>query len=257
MGEVNDFMRYEERVLAFFDVLGFEKAVENTIKKTDGNEIEVLHEIQKIESLLNEVHLHLNYLGWLSGEPKIKGRVVSQFSDSIVISYLKDSYIHHILHDIYFLSVMALEKGFLFRGAIICGKVIHTDKIIFGPAFNTAYEMEQRLAVYPRIILEDTILKLAETNYLGCSNPNAEYESLKTILLTDFDGLHFINYIDKLETGVDCGLDRKLEHYGYIEKIMNDMEKIKKSSVRSKYLWLKEKYDFRLDIFNSNYRNNH
>ena len=238
-------MKYEERILAYIDILGFEKAVEETIEKNmeNGKETENIDKIQKIDNLLEEVRLHSNIREYLLGEPKIKGRVVSQFSDSLVISYLKESDIHHILLDIYFLCVMALEKGFLYRGAIVCGKVIHTENKIFGPAFIDAYKIEKNIAVFPRILLDDKVIDIIKNNYSLYSNPDAEYNNLEKLILYDFDGKPFINYIDKLDTGVDNGFEEKQKHLLCINELIEKNKKTSDARIKYKYLWLKEKYD--------------
>lgn len=208
------FMRYEEKVLAYIDILGFKNAVGKTMEN-NGKEIENICEIQRIDNLIEEEHLHLNIREYLLGEPKIEGRVTSQFSDTIVISYLKESDIYHILLDVYILCAMALEKGFLFRGAIVCGKVIHTENKIFGPVFLDAYEIERTKAIFPRIILDEKIIEIMNNNYSLNANPDAECNNFKKLISYDFDGKPFINYIDKFDTGVDNGFEGKLKHLMY------------------------------------------
>jgi len=76
---------YEDRVLAFIDVLGFSEAIKKTIQK-DG--IEVFHETQKIDDLLNEVHWQMNGRDYLLDKHLKESKKTSHFSDSIIISYL-------------------------------------------------------------------------------------------------------------------------------------------------------------------------
>ena len=79
-------------------------------------------------------------------------------------------------------NVKAMEKGVLLRGSIVCGKVIHTEKKLFGPAFIKAYEMERTRAIFPRIIIDKNVFDFAKKNYLKCDNPNAEFESIKKLM---------------------------------------------------------------------------
>ena len=258
-------MMYEERILAYIDILGFTSAVGKTIEKNEetgketeniaktiekneekGKETENIAEIQKIDNLLEEVRLCSYNREYLLGEPKIKGRVVSQFSDSLVISYLKESDIYHILLDIYFLCVMALEKGFLYRGAIVCGKVIHTDNKIFGPAFIDAHKIEEKIAFFPRILLDDKVIDIVKNNYSSRPNSDAEYNNVEKLILYDFDGKPFINYIDKLDTGVSNGVEEKQKHFLCINEMIENHKKTSDARIKCKYLWLKEKYECRL-----------
>jgi hypothetical protein len=254
-------MRYEERVLAFIDILGFKNAVENTIqyicrknnekcthcKKDECSErkdVEIIMEIDKIDHLFNEKNYQLLIGQFISRELKIKDRVVSQFSDSVVISYSKDDFFHHILFDIYFLCVMALENNFLFRGAVVYGKVNHTKTTLFGPAFLKAYDMEQKKAIFPRIIIDNSFLDIAKDNYSKCANPDAEYNGLLELISCDFDGLKYLNYIDPQYTGVGIKEEEEQKHRKLISENIKEMEKKINTddSIKCKYLWLKEKF---------------
>jgi hypothetical protein len=244
---------YEERVLAYIDILGFKKTVENTIDKKTG--AEVVYKTERIDSLLDEEHFHLNIRDCLLGEPKIEGKVTSQFSDTVVISYLKESNIYDILLNIYLLCTMALEKGFLYRGAIVCGKVHHTEHKIFGPALIKAYEMEKSKAIFPRVIVDEDILDIVKNNYSRYPIPDAGYNDMMKLILKDFDGKLFLNYIDKLYTGVDIGIKGEQEHLRWLCEIINKLEKRMHTddSIKCKYLWLNEKYTIALGKFNKKY----
>jgi hypothetical protein len=148
---------------------------------------------------------------------------------------------------------MALEKGFLYRGAIVCGKVYHTERKIFGPALINAYEMEKSKAIFPRIIIDESILGIEKCNYPGFHNPDSEYSNLMELILKDFDGKYFINYINKLYTGVNIGIKGEQEHLMWLCDIINELEKKldKDDSIKCKYLWLKEKYKIALGATNS------
>ena len=84
-------MKYDVRILAYIDILGFSDEVSNTIKNGSENQ----EEIQKLYNLLENVKvLHKSGLS-------INSKSVSNFSDSIAISYLKtdDSAIFNIFTD--------------------------------------------------------------------------------------------------------------------------------------------------------------
>lgn len=55
--------------------------------------------------------------------------------------------------------ITGIQYGILFRGGITYGKVVHTDKMLFGPAMNKAYSLESKTAVYPRIIIDNDVIK--------------------------------------------------------------------------------------------------
>jgi hypothetical protein len=102
--------------------------------------------------------------------------------------------------EIVFFAVSALHKGFLLRDAIVCDKLYHTETKIFDPALVKAYQMEKKLAVYPRIILDDNILAITKEYPkkipFGKENSKVESNTIQNMVLTDFDGYSFVNYLD-------------------------------------------------------------
>jgi len=231
---------YEDRILAFIDVLGFS----DSIKKSMDNGLENEVETKKINSLIESVQFSLENINYSLKNKEcdlINNKIVNQFSDTIIISYLKndESEIFLLLLDILNICYTALSTGFLLRGAIVLDKVYHTDKKIFGPALVKAYKIEKTMAIYPRIILDDSITKILDTyNSKKCySNELLKYS--KKCLIKDFDGLYFINYFtsDYLNNWKESQ-----RHQNRLKQIIEKLESIDDESVKLKLLWLKNKY---------------
>ncbi len=90
-------------------------------------------------------------------------------------------------------------QGILFRGAITKGLMDHDEKVLFGPAFIEAYELERRTATHPRIMLAKQVHQDATAsqqrqfpNYVAdyllthrydvpCISPFAGYEKAMTL----------------------------------------------------------------------------
>ena len=53
----------------------------------------------------------------------------------------------------------AAINGFLLRGGVTVGDVIHEDEIVFGPGLNRAYYLESKIARYPRFVLDPACIK--------------------------------------------------------------------------------------------------
>ena len=226
---------YEERIITFIDLLGFT----NTINKSIDNNVENIAETQKIHSLLDEVQWYIKYHDLLLDKLKIEGKIINQFSDSIIISYKKETDIFRVLLHIYSLCHIALENNFLLRGAITYGKIYHNENKIFGPGFIQAYNMEKKMAIYPRIIIDERIIEKAIKSYSESPDPDAEIRNLLQLAPKDFDGLHYINYFEKM-IGVNNSFDDRKNLLDNINKIMNEMD-LNDNSIKSKYLWMKEK----------------
>ena len=85
---------------------------------------------------------------------------ITIFSDSIIISVLDvENSLLELILDIRYLQQNSVMHGLLLRGGISIGKLIHTEKDIYGPVFIDAYKLESECAIYPRIILHPNIFK--------------------------------------------------------------------------------------------------
>jgi len=243
---VQCYMFYDDRVLAFIDILGFRKKVGDTMKDESGAKCENSTEIQNIMTVLREMWFTAKHLDTIAGR-KVDGKRVTQFSDSVVFSYPARENIYHILQDVYFSCIATLKEGFLLRGAVVLGKVLHNEEMLFGPAFLDAYDLERNSSKNPRVIIDRKIIALAETRN--------ESVGLGGLTSYDCDGKLYINYVDKLDTGVDIGRKYELEHLGLIINTLNilkkDLDEYDTStdkrlknflSLKEKYLWLKSKF---------------
>jgi len=232
---------YEDRILAFLDILGFSEFIGTTIKdnKEDESKTKMIDNFfEETQEMINKKYHSENILS--------NTKSASHFSDSIVISYLvtEESGVFHLLADVLFLCVTALQKNFLLRGTIVQGKLYHKENRIFGPALITAAKMEKNMAIFPRIIFDDTILKIAEDFPAKWPSEKEQLRVIKKLILRDFDGLNFINYFDGINYVVG-------DNYGilvYLKALRNIIIKLREEmsddlNLKSKYLWLKEKYN--------------
>jgi hypothetical protein len=69
-------------------------------------------------------------------------------------------------------------QGFLLRGGITIGDIVHDDEVVFGPGLNRAYELESQVARMPRIILDPDLI--------------SEFGDLTDIAIEE-DGFCFLN----------------------------------------------------------------
>ncbi len=147
-------LKYETRLIAFVDILGWTKAVRTASRDPE--------QIQKLGLVLNTIRSQIQQSKWMAkhgdadgwpGDPQ-----VTQFSDCLTISTQAD-YIgkSQLVSALGFLSMSMLHQGFLLRGGLTIGELYHRECMVFGPAFLKAYELESRCAVYPRIILDPVL----------------------------------------------------------------------------------------------------
>jgi hypothetical protein len=84
--------------------------------------------------------------------------MITHFSDSIVISCLAD---HRAKDNVEWalngIIDGLLMTGFVLRGGVTHGLLIHRESLVYGPALIRAYELESKQAAMPRVILDHPI----------------------------------------------------------------------------------------------------
>jgi hypothetical protein len=246
-------MKYEQRIVAFIDILGFRALLDETVDK-DGNDNEekidsVIESYQAIRSVwdLDEKSKHLDIK---SSESK----KVSIFSDSIVVSFKVDepSEVFYTLLEIKWLIMRLLSRQVLCRGAVAIGKFIHTDNYLFGPALVEAYTLESRAAMYPRIILDRTIIIEGSRRSAVHHSFSEEKEFVYSLLGQDSDGMYYIDYFFKAQEELD---DPDYDFPNYITNLGDIIRKglmgsshHSKADLRVKFSWMREKYNSMVEI---------
>jgi hypothetical protein len=188
-------MDYEDRLIIYIDILGFS----NFVNYTSQTKINTSEKIKRIDNLLTMIK------NFFSDEHEIlrlsKTRQTTSFSDLIVISIsLEDiDYMDSEIYDVFYLLLNATIRGFLLRGAIVYGKIIHTKNVIFGPGLIDAYNREKTIAKYPRIIIDDVIV--ADLKDLPSKSDSAK--NCEHIISRDADGIYYIDFLKSVRYEVD------------------------------------------------------
>lgn len=136
---------YKERIVVFFDVMGWEAHIKNASNNND--------RITKLGNLLKLIK-HLENIHAAAGE---LGSEITSFSDCCVISIpYQEELLPHILYNLCNTFVGATLMGFLLRAGVTIGKIYHENNLVFGPAMNRAHKLESS-GRYPRIMLDPDI----------------------------------------------------------------------------------------------------
>lgn len=239
--------KYETRIVAFVDILGFKEILKNTVDKA-GNENS--QNVQIIISAYNHIkEILINDSEWQTEADKMTN--ISIFSDCIVISFPYDapSQTFFILDKLSILTAQLLWKyGILCRGGLALGKLIHTNEFLFGPALVEAYLLESKAAMYPRIIIDNSVL-IEVSKYSSVDNtPEKEIKEIKNyLLLKDSDGMYYIDYFKKIRDEFN---DSYMDYYHYlVEMRIFILDGIRKSighdkvDIRVKYYWMRDKFN--------------
>lgn len=241
--------QYEERVVVFIDILGFRAHINLSVNDPEY--------FIKMRDVLNYISTYQksNYLDGFGAEKDI-GKQVTVFSDSVVISYpvkLPGS-VFYLLMDIIHLQLDMLKNGILFRGGVTVGKLCHDDNIVYGPAMNEAYELESKVAVYPRVIVSEEAIRKGIQYPLN--PPKQELEYIASLLKKDFDEQYYIDFMSQWQELDDEEIyfDALSKVKAVIEKALIETKKV--PNVHVKYQWLKRYYNSVLDMLDKKYTKN-
>lgn len=217
---------YTNRVIAFVDVLGFRSLVSESATSSPA-EVESIRRISDaILHSLDELKKKLISSG---------GVVVTQFSDSFVLSTggnssdRRSSNLSEFASALHVVMHCFLDSNLLLRGGITRGKLIHSKRLLFGPAMNRAYDLERLVARVPRIIFDPNLPELANT-------------VLPDGIARDVDGVFYVDYFSPERVFYLVP-----EWLHAIQKCIEAMPHSEK--LREKRAWLVEKYNVALSGF--------
>lgn len=227
-------MNYENRYVLFLDILGFKKIIETTYDKEEDK----TDEIKKLYNSLKTItKTNINH-----GNSKR----VTQFSDSIVVSF-RDVEIHefsNLLDDISYMLFLLAFEGVLCRGAIAYGKFYHDHDYLFGPALVEAYETESKAAMYPRVIIDKSVMDVfKEKSKSLLKKSSFKKNFVDSYLVEDFDDKLFIDYFTNPINFADS-IDIYINYLNKLrEVISNGLSKARSADIKVKYGWMKQKFN--------------
>ncbi len=210
---INDEIKYEEKCVAFLDILGFRELI---YKNHD--------ESIKIIATINETFRHaLDILHKYSPSDMFSTKL---FSDCICLSCDLHN-MQYLLYELSFLQYhFSINKMFL-RGALTIGPHYENENIIFSAGLIKAYELEKE-AVYPRIIVDSVIV----------DRMSGELD--RDYLMQAPDGFNFIDYlyiVTEHEYAVEPELELEAHKTSILEQINTHL---KNPKVLEKYKWLSD-----------------
>jgi len=224
--------RYEYRIIAYLDILGTKKLIE----KHQVDEYKAIQRIERIRTIVESSLESLMYKNIID---------FNYISDSIVLVCKPEALKALIVALANIQMRIVCECHFLLRGAITIGKVISKDKakFIIGPAFIEAFLLQEKDAIYPRIIISNSLM--VEIN---------KYPDIKNYIKIDQDKEYFIDYIHlfmKNEGRFKNNLKAKLQSddvFNYLEKEYEDNNNDMNHRTKQKYGWTIQYYK-RLEVW--------
>jgi hypothetical protein len=244
-------MKYEKRVVAFIDILGFKSLLDETVDSKGGDNEERIDNVIEAYQTIKEIWQTDSFSNIATVSTTKK---VSIFSDSIVVSFKAEepSEIFSTLLDIKHLIMDLISRKILCRGAISIGKFIHTDDYLFGPALIEAYTLESKAAMYPRVILDRDIIEAGYKHSPSNLSSSEAKDYVESLLEQDSDGMYYIDYFFKAQSELDDP-DYDFPEYieilgGIIRSGLMGSSHHGKADLRVKYSWMRERYNRMVEI---------
>lgn len=240
---------YEERVVAFLDILGFSQMV---MQRQDDD----------VDFIVNLIPDMLKTHQGMSLREDLE---VTRISDSIILS-LNTNKNDKRLSSLFQLSVfigrvqheLALN-GYYMRGGISVGPLFHRSKqnLLIGPAFISAYNLESKYSIVPRVIIDNSLkdfyqiteqeivksLNTDFTNFYYYGNLVKFTETNSRLYLNEYD--LFIDYVSPILGRLKNGFTWDPTNF------LNHLHKaLLSSKAYDKYLWLSK---YAIEVFLSEY----
>jgi hypothetical protein len=233
----SNYPAYENRLILFVDFLGFKESV----GKTEGDPA-------ALKRLLDA----MDAVGEIGTDSIFKSHQVTQFSDSIVLSYRIDekSGVFWLLNEIALGVVTLVLHGHLLRGAVTIGELYHDQRHVVGPAMVRAYELESKVAKFPRVIIDERVIEIARRPQTRTHDPDEEEEYVRHFMTQDADGHYFFDYVswNSVVAVTGANNDGYPEYLGKLATFLESGLSHEEPSVQEKYLWLHPQYVKAIDL---------
>lgn len=236
--------QYEERYCLFVDILGFQSHIDETLGKVSPN-ARAHMTFSKLKSALKQISTEVHYREKIQVSDQMvrSSRKVTQFSDSVIVSYLKSEAngygVSSILMDVHNLQRQLISKGILLRGAVTSGLLYHNDNYVFGPALNDAVQLE-RLANYPRVIIDGEILDDAG---LRKSQAIQISRTVSSMVQEDFDGLYYVDYFNVHPDDFNGEWTELYSYLSSLRDVVKSLANKRTLSIKVKHSWLRTKFN--------------
>lgn len=227
---------YAKRVVCFLDILGFRDIVAKTI---DGHGVIQSARVAAITKALRR-------LSDIQPSPDnyFLSRRITQFSDSIVISFdiAEPACVFFTLLDILHLQIDLVVGGVLCRGGVAVGHMHHSSEHLFGPAMIAAYDLESKIARFPRVIVAPEVIECGAGAPAHHNRATHELQHIQDLLAIDEDEWPYINYVSGAQSELDDPEDSFPTYLGHVASVLREGYAHAPASARCKFDWLRGHY---------------
>jgi hypothetical protein len=257
MDEHRDTGSYAACFVAFLDILGFKsKVLESQVNHS------TLEDIIRSLKIVNGIPSGGKRVDQDAGGQRVVQVRRRFFSDSMVFFLKEDrNDIAQLLFLIRYIQDQLWATGFCLRGSIVRDQMYWSpqdDNITVGKGLIDAHNREERLAIYPRVVVSEDLYKYIEREHVMAFPFGPEGEPLTLYIPRDSDGTSFLDLLnpritrpegERLDPHIDgdqftiwCDPYAPSEYpriLQCIDRIIHDHETCEDDRVKQKYSWLK------------------
>ena len=219
--------------ILYFDILGYQK-------KASANSLDLFNTINLCIEKIKYV-IENNKIMYPTSDVKLK-----VFSDNFFLCSENDY--QQLIFIASNLQADLLSDDVFIRGALLYGDLIYTDDFIYGKGIIDAHDIESNIAIFPRIIIDDSYFIGAIAIENSKSEEPRNIDEIRNVIKQSFcynlDDTLFLNYLEELKL-----LTESIPQYAYPytlnefliihkERIIQNL-KTDNRKVRHKYLWCK------------------
>ena len=188
--KLHELFGMKKQFIGYLNILGFAEKVNKEDKHLD---LQLLHTINDI---ITQIKLVLPTLKNTDNPIKMK-----VFSDNFLFCTDNDYYA-------LFALISLLQSSFVtcdlfIRGSLYYGELVFNNEFVYGKGLIEAYKIENEIAIFPRIIVDDTFLTGAHEIVNQLSREKLAYdtflESLSDGYCIDFENNKYVNYLAIME----------------------------------------------------------
>lgn len=227
--------KYENRLVAFIDILGFSNLTLRSEKEPG--------RIPWLINILNGIKYNEGIKERFDEELDVRMEFTA-FSDCFVLSSrIPEDPINFSLYQIALICTFLLWSGLFVRGAVVEGNLYHRENVVLGPALLDAYGKEQKEAIYPRIIVSKKLVKKYYHEIEVPELDNIINKWSSTLLRKDEDNICFLDTIFSIPHSL-----KNADEKEYVELTKNHIEKEieenkNKIDILNKYIWFKRYFN--------------
>lgn len=244
---VNSDIKIENYYIAYFDILGYkEKMIKFSVEDAECF-------LKKVNELVNAAKETMDNANSGNSNRNFDLRI-KMFSDNLFMCTKSDWF--NLISAVAYLQALFVSENMFIRGALYHGELYINDDYIYGKGLMGAHALEDKVSIFPRVIIDNTFIDAMKKHQLRRWKPELNgvivnsyemFESFKYFYFSnDFDNNKYIDYLtywqwlenDNMVEAKNYPLETFLsDHKEIIE--LNLTENKDKKAVLQKYEWCK------------------